>query len=325
MRINLITGELLPARAKPPKSPEPGISYLDDVTELPSPSGKFVLQYEEEPVRRLVIKTSKVSKLGEISDSGETSIDQAFWGTTDASFIYITSTEKDGESVYDLYIYSTEERKSLLLAQDIVSGSGPMGMPRIRWFSNGRYLICMRRLPHEPKNLPSSGRLSNPGAVIILDPGKGAKPIRVFDRPVIGYLLSPSENRIAFIELAKDEYGDYENLSLNVADIRTGKINHLLTTRHMPAFIWAGEDALAVTTYDKFSVPTISLMNIDGRRTQLVSTKEYAQLEPLAYLPKYNRIVYKAADDTARFVDSELWSISPGKAPVRLLPRSGRK
>jgi len=143
---------------------------------------------------------------------------------------------------------------------------------------------------------------------------------------VTSLAFSPDNRLIAVLELVKDEYGDIRNKKLAVLSMSSRKAKTLAVGRRKPAFAWAGNTSLAVTRYDKYAVPTLSLITVDGRVTKLVSNRSVARLIPLGFVGKSDFVVYKS-DSSAMSGDGEqvLWKVRPGSPPIRLFPKEARK
>ena len=303
--IDLITGELSAIRRKPAPS-------ADDAN-LTSPSRRFVLTYTEGPPRQLLIRGKNGGRPLKLTERDIPNFSYVQWCPKKDVFSVVGDIKgTDGES--GLYLYSLEERKFRLLVR------GVTGEPQ--WSSDGRYLICVRRSSAAKKmGTRVSGLL---GVVVVLDADRGFKTVLTTGELAGTIFLSPSNTRMAFVDRVKDEYGDLDNRALRVADLRTGRVQDIAVNRRKMYYMWVGDDALAVTTYDKYAVPTLSLIPATGGSgTRLVTAPSFARVEPAAYLPGRKRAVYTATAASSKTL-TELWAVEPGRNPVRLFPKNAR-
>ncbi|MHB0999524.1 MAG: hypothetical protein ACYC27_09780 [Armatimonadota bacterium] len=177
-----------------------------------------------------------------------------------------------------------------------------------------KYMICREKPLNEPKNGPHYSGFSNPVKIILLDAASGFEPVFSTSEYSGRYTISPSGDKIVYIELAKDEYGDMGNFSLKVADIRKNKVQNIVMSRRIPGYMWCGNDALAVTTYDKFNIPTLNRYALDvGKLIPLVTDRNVAAIEPDKYNSSTREITYKTYPSNTRNPgDAEIWAIRLG-------------
>ena len=315
--VNLVTAELSAPPSKPPTPPkaEPMPSFGSPNT-LRSPSGNFVLEYTKPP-GRVILRNAKGEKLGVVSETEVQGLTGIVWSPSDEYFTFIGVVRGSAEPKSGLYVYSVKQRKHQLVAR------GVRTVPQ--WSDDGRLLACLRTETEASKDLPDSVQRSR-GTVMVFDAGSGFKRVLAVGELAGKFALSPIGARVVFTELVKDEYGDFDSFVLRTADVRTGSVHDLLTNRREPVYAWAGDDALAVTTFDKYAVPALSLVGAaGGRPIQLLTARDFARFKPLAYLPMQRRVVYKASA-SVRDYDSpeELWAVEPGRGPVRLFPKNVR-
>ena len=263
-----------------------------------------------------MLEDSKGKELDVLSGSGIPDLSDVVWSPTEENFAFAADVADDKDDGRGLYAYSIKERKRRL----IVSGSTLAP----EWSADGRFLICLKTSTPASEKLRDAVR-RNHGTIIVLHAHSGFKPVLTAGK-LAGYPTpSPTGTKIAFMELLQDEYGDFDNHSLQVTDIATGRIQKLLTNRREPLYIWAGDNTVAATTYDKYAVPTLSLVSLpDGTERQLVTARDFAGLEPLAYLSEQTRIIYKAAERLSDIEAEELWAVEAGRQPLRLFPQAGR-
>jgi len=303
--INLVTGELSALRRKPAPSAEDA-----DQT---SPSRRFVLTYSEGPPRQILIREAKGGRPLKLTERDIPNFSYVEWCPKKDVFSVVGDIKgTDGES--GLYLYSMEERKFRLLVRDVTGGP--------EWSSDGRYLICICRSPAAKK---MGTRVSDLlGIIVVLDADRGFKTVLTTGELAGTIFLSPSNARIAFVDRVRDEYGDLDNRALRVADLRTGRVQNIAVNRRKMYYMWVGDDALAVTTFDKYAVPTLSLIPATGGPAmKLVTTPQFARIDAAAYLPSRRRAVYTTTAASSES-PTELWAVEPGRNPVRLFPKNVR-
>lgn len=308
VRLNLLTGELLPLIVERPKPSGLGSAL---VGMLRSPSGRFVLGYAAAPAG-LTVKTSKGEEIGAVMESEMPGLSDVRWSPSEEYFAFMADV---GEGT-GLYVYSLKQRKARLVARNVLRSYA--------WSDDGRLLVCVRTPTKSSKALPASLR-SRYGSMAVLDAVKEFKAALTVGELVGWFSISPSGSRAAYIERVKDEYGDFDSYSLRVADIATGRVRTLVTNRRTPRVAWAGDDAIAVTIYDKYAVPTLSLIDLkSGATVRLVTSEKLARIRPLACIPDRKRVIYAAETTVSGDGPEELLAVEPGKRPVRLFPRNVR-
>lgn len=304
--INLVTGELSAIRRKPDSSAED-----DDST---SPSGRFFLEFAEGPPANILIKDKKGGKALKLSERDIPDFMDVEWCPR-KDVLSMKGDIKGTDNESGLYLYFVEDRKLRLIVRGLTGHSW--------WSSDGRYLICLRQSPAAKKMARRTYDLL--GTIVVLDADRGFKTVLSAGELADTVFLSPSNTRLAFIDRVKDEYGDLDNRALRVADLRTGRVNNVAVNRRKISYMWVGDDALAVTTYDKHAVPTLNLIPATGgSSTRLVTTPEFAFIQPAAYLPNRKLAVYVATTLTSDDKPYELWAVQSGRKPVRLFPKNVR-
>lgn len=288
--IDLLTGKLF--AHKPEPQPPDMI--------CPSPSGRLrIRDFEEggfavETSAGKLIKTLKRNQLA-----------YSLGWSADESSVFYDFYDPESDEKTGVYVFSIKDKDSRLLIPGDVESFG--------------YSPDNRRIAF---NLKKSS-LDKFGVLTILD-GRSYKKVRSEGSHVNTFTFSPNGKRIAFTELVKDEYGDLSSTSLRVLDLETGRTTILLTNRRKPLYVWAGDDALLVSTKDKFTVPSVSLITISGKTTVLTTNRNAGFIRPFAYLPSRKRAVYKVTRSTYEYeAPEELWAVEPGHAPVRLFPVKG--
>lgn len=318
VRIHLLTAELSAPPSKPPTPPKAElVPSFGSPNTLRSPSGRFALEYVNGAPAKVILRNAKGEKLGVVSEAEVQGLANIVWSPSDDYFTFTGVISGAAEPKSGLYVYSVKQRKHQLVAR------GVRTVPQ--WSDDGRLLACLRTETEASKDLPESVQRSR-GTVMVFDVGRGSKRVLAVGELAGKFALSPIGAGVVFTELVKDEYGDFDSYALRTADVRTGSVHDLLTNRREPVYAWAGDDALAVTTFDKYAVPTLNLVGAaGGRPTALVTARDFARFKPLAYLPMQRRVVYKASA-SVRDYDSpeELWAVEPGRRPVRLFPKNVR-
>ncbi|HUV05974.1 MAG TPA: hypothetical protein VMX94_12830 [Armatimonadota bacterium] len=322
VRMNLLTGEILPSAPQPRGAAPPGFPVPDDPTKVASPSGRLVLYDEISEGRGIVIKTAKGRQVGELSGKQLQSLSDIAPTPDDAHLTYtVADSEESHGKEAGFYLYSIKTGKSKLLVKGPTRG--PVRSP------DGRFLVLICVQTRASKGLPESIR-NRVGTLVVLDGKRGFKRVFSGSKLVEGlqsksFQFSPAGGRIAFIELARDEYGGYDNTSLQVLDIESERVTTLVTGRRTPDFLWAGESAVAITTYNKFAVPTLSFVDLASlKATPLTTNPELSYMKPLAYIPTGRRVAYAASRHIPEEGPEELWAVEPGRQPVRLFPRIKR-
>jgi len=318
VRMNLLTGEILPSAPQPKGGAPPGVPVPDDQTKVASPSGRLVLYDEISEGRGIVIRTAKGRLLGKLSGRQLQGMAEIAPAPDDAHLIYVVadSEESRGKEV-GFYLYSIKSGKSTLLVRGPTRG--PVRSP------DGRFLALIRVQTRVSKGLPEFTR-NQAGTLVVLDGKRGFKKVFSGGKLVKSLQFSPAGRRIAVLEIARDEYGSHDNTSLRALDIESGRVATLVTGRRAPDLLWAGEGALAVTTYNKFAVPTLSLVDSASlKATHLTTNPELSYIKPLAYIPTGRRVAYVASRHIPEEGPEELWAVEPGGRPMRLIPGKGYK
>lgn len=180
-----------------------------------------------------------------------------------------------------------------------------------KWSPDGRYLACLRRGSAPPE---ASWRLRRTrGSVLVLDARGEYRETLLADGLCRDLAFSPDSGKVAFIELREDEFGDLSTNVFRAADLSTGRVRELLSSRRRIEWIWAGSDALAVVTYDRLAVPTLSLHGLDGTSKTLTTAGDYHRLTPLEYEAPPGRVIYRATVGFSGDARTELWEVYPGQ------------
>lgn len=308
VRVDLATGKL---SAIPPAKPGKREAYNPNV--LPSPAGEYELCYYEKPERWVAVKDAKGKQVGKVSESEFAGFDSMQWSARGDCFSFTSGVESLTDMGSGLYVYFLKEHRHRNVTKLAISKSF--------WSGDGRYLAYIS--PTKETSKTSVDRaLRDCGQLSILDSSNDFKRVARVGTMVSKAQSSQDGSRVAFIELLKDEYGDYATYAIKVLDIKPGRVGTLATSRREPKFIWAEDDSLAVATCDKYGVPSLSLLNVrDGVQTTLVTDRNYASIEPVGYALKQRTVVYTATTSRAGQTPSDFWSVSPGRLPVRLFPK----
>lgn len=289
--IDLLTGKLSACKPKP---------QPPDMT-LPSPSGRLRIRCFDEG-DGFTIETSAGKRTATIK--GKDMVYPLAW-SADESVVYYDrsyfgSDAKDGVHIYD--IKSGTSRLLILGDASSIENS-----PDKRWTA------FILKKSSQDRN----------GILAVFD-GRTFKKVRSVGAHVSVFTFSPDGKRIAYTELVKDEYGDLASTALRVLNIKTGRTNTLLTNRRKLIYVWAGNDSLLVSVKDKYSVPSLVLVNLSGGKTVLTTNPKAGFIQPFAYLPATKRSVYKISKSIYEYeAPEELWAVEPGHAPVRLFPVKG--
>ena len=307
--INLRTGELSTFKRRR------GAPSADENT-LPSPSGRLIAYDRTSEGGGLIIKTAKGRRIAELGLRRLNHALNVAWAPDESGLTYEVF-DNDREERSGLYLYSLKMHASkLIVAGDIGETS---------WSPDGRFLACKQVDTSASKRLPESTRYRT-GTLMILDPKRGFKQAFSVGKLVKDFWFSPKGSRVAFIELTRDEFGDYDNTTLRVLDLRTGKSLDLATNRREFQVLWAGEGLLAIVAHDKYAVPSLALVSaVSGNRRVLAVHREFGYITPLAFLPDPQRVVYTAADRSPYEGPVELWAAEPGRKPMRLFPKKERR
>ena len=214
----------------------------------------------------------------------------------------------------ELYVFGVRNPRFRLAAR------GPISLPQFS--PDGRYISCIATGGKKPADMTVNAQFQM--GTLRVYAFSNLKQLLPSPNLVTEAKFSPDGNRLAFIELVKDEYGDFADYSLKVANIKSGAVNCVTVNRREPKYMWAGNGRLAVATCDKFAAPSVSLVDlITGKSTRLATNREFAGFEPLAYVPSKSIIVYKAATSVSGEKPEELWAAGPGSVALRLFPKVG--
>lgn len=300
LRINLIDGSLSALVSKRHTGKEAG-DYR-----LPSPDGNYALIYVEEPRRKIEVVDKKGKKLATIELSAEEDCDAGWSPTSQACYVVSSG----------LHVYKAGSSRFTRIAGG--------ARDEAQWSSDGRYLACIATGGKKPENI--SRFAANSTGILRVYEFPSFKRVLSTGRLAYCIKFSPDVNKIAFREMAKDEYGDYSNYDLRVAEIKSGQVHSILVNRREPWFVWAGNGSIAASIYDKYAVPSVSLIDIATRKqTRLVADRGFAMFGPLAYVPSEQLVAYKASLGVTGEMPEELWTAKPGGGPVRLFPKIGGK
>ena len=293
------------------------------ISRCPSSDGKFTLRYSEKPVEKVWVESRNGQKLREIQASEDQTITAAGWSPhCNACYVVCSGADdpvpnhrgKNKSTESGLFVFGIRNRKFRLAVR------GPVGEPQ--WSSDGRYIACIMTGSEKPESIPESVQ-SRVGYLRVYE-SSSLRQMLSPKKIALDAKFSPDGRYVAFIELVKDEYGEFANFALKVANIRSGGVVSIVVNRREPNYAWAGNGRLAVVTYDKFAVPSLGLVDLATRKsTRLATSHGFASFEPLAYVSSENIVAYKAATSISGEKPEELWAARPGSAPMRLFPRVG--
>ena len=211
-------------------------------------------------------------------------------------------------------VYLPAENRLTCLARNVVRGPA--------WSPDGRYLTLLQYTP-ALRNL--TGRVpSDSGKLTVLDARRDFRAVLNSDIVTV-FLFSPDGAKVAYTERVKD--GDaYQRYALRVADLATGRIRDISIGSRRPRYAWAWGDTLAVTTFDKYAVPTLSLVDTQtGRAAKLVTDREANLLVAGHFVPSGKLVAYTVSRTRDEMESpQELWTVIPGRTPVRVFPRNVR-
>ncbi|MBI3947364.1 MAG: hypothetical protein HY321_15680 [Armatimonadetes bacterium] len=257
----------------------------------------------EDPSPCLVVKDADGAELDSIPESELPDLANVAWSPVDDRFCFTAASE---EETY-LYVYTVAERRYRQV------GGGPAILPQ--WSPDGRYLACVRK-EDPPAKVPSRLRWRH-GPILALDARSDFRPAFTADGLCTDPCSSPDSARLAFERVRKDEFGDYGTRDLCVADLSSGRVRELLSSRRRIEWVWASGEALAATTCDRYGVPTLSLLHLDGTRAPLVTARDYDRLTPLEYEARAGRVIYRATTGASDW-RGELWEARSGRPAARL-------
>lgn len=304
-RINLLTGRIskLPGSGPPRRIP-----YEVD-NQSPSPTGDFLLEYDED-ASSITVRGAKSNKLDVLSRRRFGRLSDVAWSPRGDVFSFIASQgSKKQESA--LYAYSTTEK----LYRKIAEGS----FCETRWSADGRFIAYIQPDGEPPGRLSTRERTTR-GTVYVLDSLNDYKVVCRAGKLADKILFSSDSSSLAFTELEKDEYGDYKRYTVQITEVESGISRKIVSTRRRLSYTWT-DSGLLVTSYDEQAVPSLMLVEPDGARTKLLREPTVAHLEPLAYIPSAKRVVYTTNPNASRESPDELWAVEPGKPAVKLYPK----
>jgi hypothetical protein len=298
-QINLINGQLSVLKPKPRTGDEATESQLS------SPDRKFALCYTGPTSAQVILFTRSGKTLAEIDAPDPYLLRDAGWSPRSTACYVV-----DLGAPARFLVFRVGDRDFTT----VVAGQ----VDEVQWSADGRYLACIAC--RTPASLPSYVAMGV-GVVRVYD-ASSLKQVLSTARLASGAKLSPDGNRIAFVEIVRDEYGDYAKYDLRVADIRSGRVISIATNRREPKYAWAGNDRVSVVTYDRYAVPTLSMVDVATRKTTTLATsREFARFEPVAYIASKQLVAYKASTGIEGEKPEELWAARPGGAPVPLFPK----
>lgn len=305
VRMDLLTGKALSPET--PKSVPAG-----DNDTRPSPSGKLLLRDNSWEGKGVALESSEGKVITELKGPvfGRASTIQ--WAQSDAHILYDISTSNETSDVKaGLYLYTIDDGKSRLLVEGEIM--------QISWSPDKRLMCCLQA-PDDSRDL--AGTLRNRfGKLHVFDASQDFALVCAGGDLIGEYKPSPNCRRIAFRERVKDESGDYSNRSLGFIDLKSGEIKRLAVNRRDFGFEWAGDDHLALLSYDKYAAPSLSLISLDGD-TRLLARPASSGTRIQACLPDRQRVFFSTW--THEEGPYELWAVEPGSKPVRLFPKGGR-
>lgn len=252
----------------------------------------------------MIVKDKSGKQIGSIS--GLPPIIDLKWDDAGCDCLVITDPPSD-KSIGILYDFSVKTRK----------------LRRITYGVSGNWKIGRRYVSVPIQNdLSARGELISGIAgcskLLILDPAGHFSTTTQIGPLIMSNDFSPDGGKIAYIERMKDEYGDLELYVLKVMDISRHKVRTIAQGRRDPEFVWQSDKSLAVTTYDRYAVPTLSLMTLDGYVTKLLTARQYSKITPVGTPKVAGSVVYQSftARQEADYREGDLWSVRPGGKPV---------
>ncbi|MHB0999521.1 MAG: hypothetical protein ACYC27_09765 [Armatimonadota bacterium] len=258
------------------------------------------------------------------------------------AFLLTTRTSPDDKAVERIYRHKLGDKKCTLVADRILDSNDSMvghiqgipdkeipGQPKLtpndKIPKTPEYLIFYEKPASPPKNYPdySEERKERPLKIILLDPQKALESVFSTGTYCIDYRIYPYGSKILYLELSKDELGDDSNYSLKVTDISKKKTYNIATNRRKPKYMWCGNNAIAVSAYDKYKIPTLSLFSLDtGKLTRLSADRNASVIIPERYDSSNGEIIFKTyPTNTQGYGSEEWWRVHPGKKASRL-PKS---
>ena len=181
----------------------------------------------------------------------------------------------------------------------------------------GKYVICGQKSKMLTSEMVSQTAVRDPASIIFLD-ANNLKFIFATGQNCGTYTLSPDMNNVAYIELAKDEYGDYFRHDLKVADIKTGKMMNPAFGRRSLKYIWAGNKAIVYVEPDKYDLLCIRLFDMNSGKTEtFIPSMSVPAIKLVAYEEQTGILYYKILDTYSSSMDDPVcWAVSLGRKPV---------
>lgn len=243
--------------------------------------------------------------------SFKTPITDALWSGDEQSILVMTCDKRKETEINHIYKCQWKSGKQETIADNA----------RSEWDADsakGRYVICRQTSDLRKKHTMLPGTVNNPASLIILDAVSLKTAFASGQNCGNPYTFSPDMNRVAYIELAKDEYGDYFRHDLKVADIRTGKVMNPAFSRRPLKYIWAGNKTIAYVEPDKYDLLSVRLFDIDsGTKKTFISNLSVPAIKLVAYDEQSGILYYKILDTYASSTDDPVcWAVSFGGKPV---------
>lgn len=238
------------------------------------------------------------------------SIADALWSGDDQSILIMTGNEPEGTGICCIYRYQWKNNKQDLIAVNTLP----------EWDKNsasGRYVICGQKSKTLTAEMVSQTAVRNPESIIFLD-AKTLTTLFTTGENSGSYTLSPDMNSVAYIELAKDEYGDYFKHDLKIADIKTGKVMNPASGRRSLKYIWAGNRAIVYVEPDKYDLLSVRFFDMNSGNTKtFISNLSVPAIKLVAYDVQTGILYYKILDTYLSSSDDPIcWAVSLGKKPV---------
>jgi len=219
-------------------------------------------------------------------------IQNALWSGDEQSILIMTCDDTKESSVRRIYRYSLKDSK-----RETISDNAPYGwdLP-YGWNTDaakGKYAICLQLSKELTGKTVYSSAIRNPSTIIFLD-ANNLKPVFAAGQNCGMYEMSPDKRSVSYIEISKDEYGEYYRHDLKVANIRTGKVMNPAFGRRPLKYIWAGSRAIAYIEPDKYDLLSVRLFNIDSRKTAtFISNLSAPALKLVAYDEETGILYYR--------------------------------
>lgn len=234
----------------------------------------------------------------------------ALWSGDQQSVLIMTCDDPEGNGIRSVIRYQWKDSKQDSIADNAL----------LQWDADtakGRYVICKQKSRELTYEMISQTSVRDPAAIIFLDAGD-LKPVFSTGPNSGSYTLSPDKRSVGYIELSKDEYGDYFRHDLRVADISAGKVMTPAFGRRPLKYIWAGNRAIVYVEPDKYDLLSVRLFNMDSGKTKtFIPDLSVPAIKLVAYEEATGILYYKILDTYVSSVDDPVcWAISLDGKPI---------